>query len=191
MKEKLQMVVFVLVTGSILTAALIAVNYYTAPVIELNEQLTVRASVLDAIGIPYSPDELDSVFVENIETQQIGGQAFYVSGDEIVAFEFSGSGLWGPIDGVIAMDSDGERLWGISIIRQEETPGLGSRITEAAYLKQFAGKSAVRPLKSVQPGKAGAGNEIDAITGATMTSNAFVDIVNEQLSEGPALWGRK
>jgi Na+-transporting NADH:ubiquinone oxidoreductase subunit C len=183
MKDKILMIVFVLVLGSILTAALVAVNYLTTPLIEKNEEIAAKTSILKALNIPFAPENVEETFSNNVEQRQQNGTTYYVTKEQTIAFPYSGSGLWGPIEGIIAIQPDFERLKGITISRQEETPGLGSRITEAEYLAQFEGKRFSGGLKLVQPGRSSADNEIDSITGATMTTEAFVKILNEDIQE--------
>ena len=183
MKDKILMIVFVLVLGSILTAALVAVNYFTTPVIQKNEEIATKSSILEALSISFSPNEVEETFANNVEQRQQNGTIYYVAEDGDIAFPYSGSGLWGPIEGIIAIQPNFETLEGITISRQEETPGLGSRITEAGYLAQFEGKRFTEGLKLVQPGRSSADNEIDSITGATMTTDAFVKILNENIRE--------
>ena len=183
MKDKLLMILFVLILGSILTTALIAVNYYTTPIIKKNEEITIKSSVLQALEIVFTAENLDESFSANIQIEQKGGKTFYVSTAKDVAFAFSGAGVWGPIEGIIAIKPDYETFKGITIIRQEETPGLGSRITEKAYLDQFSDRKFFPLLTVIQGRPSQQPNEIDAITGATMTSNAFIDIINEQVAD--------
>ena len=135
MKDKILMIVFVLVLGSILTAALVAVNFYTTPVIEKNEEIATKSSILKALNISFKQDTVEDIFAGNVEEKQQEGTTYYVAKDRNIAFPYSGSGLWGPIEGIIAVQPDFETLKGITIIRQEETPGLGSRIGEAPYLE--------------------------------------------------------
>jgi Na+-transporting NADH:ubiquinone oxidoreductase subunit C len=181
MKDKILMIVFVLVLGSILTAALVVVSYLTTPIIRKNEELATKSSILRALNIPFQTATVEEVFATNAEQRQQDGTTYYVTKDKSIAFPYSGSGLWGPIEGIIAVKPDLQTLKGITIIRQEETPGLGSRITEAPYLAQFEGKRFSGGLKLVQPGRSSADNEIDAITGATLTSDAFISILNQNL----------
>ncbi len=183
MKDKILMIVFVLVLGSILTAALMAVNFYTIPIIEKNEGIATKSSILKALNISFNQDNVEEIFAENVEEKQQEGTTYYVAKDSNIAFPYSGSGLWGPIEGIIAVQPDFERLKGITIIRQEETPGLGSRIGEAPYLAQFEGKRFSDGLELVKPGRSSRDNQIDSITGATMTSDAFIAILNENLQE--------
>jgi Na+-transporting NADH:ubiquinone oxidoreductase subunit C len=188
MKDKILMIVFVLVLGTILTTALVAVNYFTTPVIEKNEEIATKTSILRALSISFDPGKVNEVFASNIEQRDQNGTTYYVAKNGDIAFRYSGSGLWGPIEGIIAIKPDFQTLEGVTISRQEETPGLGSRITEADYLAQFEGKHFTQGLKLVQPGRSSADNEIDSITGATMTSDAFIKILNENIRENvPAI----
>jgi Na+-transporting NADH:ubiquinone oxidoreductase subunit C len=188
MKDKILMIVFVLVLGSILTAALLAVNYVTTPVIQKNEEIATKSSILEALNIPFNSQNVEEVFADNVMQREQNGTTYYLTKEDTVAFPYSGSGLWGPIEGIIAIQPDFQRLEGITISRQEETPGLGSRITEAAYLAQFQDKRFTEGLKLVQPGRADRDNEIDSITGATMTTDAFIKILNENIRQAvPAI----
>lgn len=183
MKEKVFMVVFVLVLGIILTSALVAVDGYTADRIKRNQEVKLRMRVLDALGISYTKEDVEEKFSENIKPEQNSGKMFYTSGDGDVSFEISGSGLWGPISGILALSSDLATIKGISIIHQEETPGLGGRITERDFLDTFKGKK-ISPAITIQPaGKAEGDNEVDGITGATLSCKAFEAILNAQSKE--------
>jgi len=181
MKDKIMMLVFVLVLGTVLTGILVAVNWYTTPVISRNEQREIQASILQALGIPFGEGEQEQVFAGSVQARQAGQKTYYVADGAGIAFPYSGSGLWGPINGIVALNPDLSTLKGITIIHQEETPGLGSRITEQAYLDQFRGKDFTAGLKLVPPGKSSANNEIDAISGATLSPKAFLDILNANL----------
>lgn len=183
MKEKLSMILFVLVLGSMLTVALVVAHDYTAPIIERNQALKIKTKVLEAFDIAHTKDDVETVFSRNIETTEKEDRMFYISRNREIAFEISGSGLWGPIHGVIAMMPDLETIKGITIIHQEETPGLGGRIAEKAYLDKFKNKKIFPELKILPPGKVRKENEVDAITGATLSCKAFEKILNSQLKE--------
>lgn len=88
------------------------------------------------------------------------------------AFRVSPKGYGGAIDMVVGIDIKG-RVVGIKILSMKETPGLGSKASGADFLKQFLGKTAQNPLKAKK--------DIDAITGATITSQAVSDGVRQAL----------
>jgi len=190
MKERIKMIVFVLILGSILTTALVAVNNYTAPIIEKKAIIKTRMSILDALDILYTEDDVDEVFSkyvvpkEYVVPEEKEKKKFYISNTGEIAFEFSGSGVWGPIHGIVALLPDLETIKGIIIIHQEETPGLGGRISDKEYLDKFKEKRIMPELKILRPpDKASMENEVDGITGATLSCNAFAEILNSQLKK--------
>lgn len=70
---------------------------------------------------------------------------------------------------------------GMKVLESRETPGLGDKIEkDSSFVAAFAG--ALTPLLGVKAGKAtGGNNEIDMITGATISSKAVIDIINHRL----------
>lgn len=99
-----------------------------------------------------------------------------------------GAGLWGTIEAAVGLDTALKHFTGIAFINQNETPGLGARIMEPWYGEQIKGKTgglklAPEGTRSADPA------ELDAITGATITSAAVRDILNTLIDEAPALAG--
>ena len=76
---------------------------------------------------------------------------------------------------------------GISFYEHEETPGLGGEIGSEWFRAQFAGKSIVDETGSggiiIKTSKAKAINQVDAITGATMTCQKIQDMINNTINE--------
>jgi Na+-transporting NADH:ubiquinone oxidoreductase subunit C len=91
--------------------------------------------------------------------------------------------LWGPIHGIVALLADLKTIKGITIIHQEETPGLGGRIAETDFLDKFKAKKVFPRLIIQPPGKAVAENEVDGITGATLSCKAFEAILNSEIEK--------
>lgn len=85
------------------------------------------------------------------------------------------SGYGGDINFSMGIQKDGT-VGGVEILTISETAGLGMRATEEEFRSQFAGKN----VESFAVTKAGASadNEIDAISGATITSNGMTNGVN-------------
>ncbi len=81
----------------------------------------------------------------------------------------------GPLQFIAGITKDGT-VKAINILSHSDTPGLGARATEPEFYGQFTDKSQL-PLKVVK-GSAGNPDEIAAISGATITSNAVTDGVN-------------
>lgn len=78
----------------------------------------------------------------------------------------------------VGFDADGV-ITGVGIREISDTPGLGLKAKEADFRDQYIGKN-VESLTVTKMG-ASAENEIDAISGATVTSNAVTNAVNAAL----------
>jgi electron transport complex protein RnfG len=73
----------------------------------------------------------------------------------------------------------------MEILDSRETPGLGDKIyKDAAFVANFASLSVDPEIVAVKKGNKSAPNQIDAITGATISSKAVVKIINT----ANALW---
>ena len=182
MKDSVKMIAFVLLLASILTGALTAVESLTKPIIERNEALKIKRNVLAALEIPCEEDAMEAAFADKVTVVEKNNRTFYVTEDKTVAFPINGSGLWGPIRGVLAVEPDGVTVKGITIVHQEETPGLGSRIGEQVYLDKFRAKRLEPGITITEEGKASGDNEVDGITGATLSCQAFARILNSEAS---------
>ena len=187
MRDKISMIAFIVILGTILTTALVAVDNYTAPIIARNEDIKRKGSILKAFEILYNEDEIEKAFIDNVKVLGKGDRSYYVSKDGTIAFLFRGAGLWVPIEGVLSMNRDMKTISSIEIMRQEETPGLGGRIAEREYLDRFGDKMFAPNLKMVPEGRSNKNNEIDGITGATMSCNVFIAILNDQYKQYSAL----
>ena len=89
----------------------------------------------------------------------------------------SPTGYSGPVDIVVGIGMDGV-VRGVRILRHAETPGLGANADNPAFTDQYKGKGGTLSVTKATPGN----NEIQAITSATITSNAVTRGVNDALS---------
>ncbi len=103
-----------------------------------------------------------------------------------------GAGLWGPVWGYIAFKADGKTIIGSYFDHESETAGLGARIKDdpefqAEFTDESADFNAAKIFEIVkggapkEGGKSVLDNKIDAITGATMTSQGLNDAINNWL----------
>ena len=187
---RLRNVIFILVLGSVCTTLLLWIKGYTLPMIERYQEFRLKSSILEAAGVAYDSNNLDKVFHENIREMKNDGFIYYLSPDDSYIFEFEGRGLWGIIQGVITLDPDLETIENIRIISQEETPGLGGRISEEDFLVQFRGKKVSPRLSLILRRRATEVNEVDSISGASLTSQALIDMINESVLNFRQLLGR-
>lgn len=185
--KALRILIFVIIMGTVSSALLVGVNSFTAPLISKNEELKIKSAVLEVLEIPYDQHNVFTIFNDKVKVFKKDNYTFYASPEGSVAFEFNGPGLWGPISGTASINSDLKTIKTIKILHQEETPGLGARIAELGFLRQFRGKEFLPKLLFTPEGKASAKNEVDAITGATGSSKALEKLLNETLLKNSTL----
>ncbi len=94
-------------------------------------------------------------------------------------------GYGGAVSVTVGIDVNGAITGVVPGDLANETPGLGQNASKASWLKQFVGKSG-----SIEVVKNGAGeNQINAITSATITSNAVTSGVNKALAKYTEIGG--
>jgi electron transport complex protein RnfG len=100
------------------------------------------------------------------------------------AVRMEASGYGGPIQLLVGVSPDMTKLLGIAVAESTETPGLGARIQEDSFQNQFEGldaKQRIIPVKNQEPDPER--NEIQALSGATISTNAVVNALNRALPE--------
>jgi electron transport complex protein RnfG len=90
-----------------------------------------------------------------------------------IAFIAEGGGFQGDIKMMVGMDVENEKLTGMTVLSHLETPGLGARIEEDWFQDQFKGKSINDEYRVKE--------DIEAITGATISSNAVANILKNTI----------
>ncbi len=111
-------------------------------------------------------------------------QAFDASGQSLgFAFVAAGPGFSDKIKLVVAVDESCSKYFGFEVLSSYETPGFGSKIAEDYFNDQFIGA----PSDKLQLIKSGDDKKIDeqivAITGATVSSEAVVKIFNRHIDK--------
>ena len=164
---------FVKLAGTLLLIAVVVagllglVNYITADRIAAINQEKTAASMQEV---------LPSASYEEVE--YTGSDALvktvYAASDGGYVVEVTPSGFGGEIDMVVGIAPDGT-VSGVSIISMSETSGLGANAAKESFRAQFAGTSGTLAVSKD-------GGEIDALTGATITSRAVTSGVNAALA---------
>lgn len=171
-----QLTRFGLILGIICLAAtlVLAVTYeITKPRIEEQRRLEEERALKDIMPDASSFEAKTAGDIEYFEAHKDGSLAGY-------CLKVTGSGYGGYMHMIVGIDTNG-MIKGLSILEHQETPGLGSKINEVRpgekvpyFLRQFRGKQA----RTVR-----VGGGIDAITGATISSEAVTDAVREAVDK--------
>lgn len=94
----------------------------------------------------------------------------------------SPNGYGGDVQVALGITNEGEITAFTVISAANETPGLGARSTEPEFQNQFSGLSALNRIAFSKTGADKSKNEIDAISGATITTTAVTNAVNEAIN---------
>ena len=170
-KEIILPIVVLLVICVGVTAILASVNNLTKePIAQQAQQKAeqARAVVLpNAESFEQIPAELDGV------SEVCKG----LKNGETVGYTFTASsnGYGGAVEVMVGIDSKSGEISGVSILSQGETPGLGANAVKSEFTDQYKQKAQkITVIKNAAP-KDG---EIEALTGATITSRAVTNAVN-------------
>lgn len=179
--------ILVLTLITIISGAVLAGwDMYTKPKVEYHREQALQAAIAEVLP-PYDHFE--------VLNTDLGALYIGKAEDSVTtvgtAFMAIGSGFQGEIRIMVGFAAEKEALTGIKVLEQIETPGLGTKIVTDPSNKQdplwwpaqFKGVS-VKPeivvLKNAIPTK---DNEIQGITGATISSKAVARIINDRLTE--------
>lgn len=174
----------VLVVVSVVVVTLLAyTDHLTKPVIAartLADQNAAKQSVLPAAQSFTElklPEGLTAQS-EGLSAVQTAWVAQDASGAPVgVVVALASKGYAGPVGFTVGVDFSG-KVTGVKPGTHKETPGLGDKVIAptSKVMKQLAGLTPTAPLKTIKG--APADNEVDAISGSTITSRAAVRAVS-------------
>lgn len=177
MKKSVHMVLALSVVGMISGASLVGVYRYTQPKIEENKRAEIRRAVFEVL-----PEAKDYNTI--IKEDRLIYQGLDSSGNLVgYAFIGEGAGYQGIIEIMIGMDSELNQTKGIQILESVETPGLGAKITSESFLEQFKALLVVPLIELIKQKEAEEDNQVQAITGATISSQTVVNILNNTIED--------
>ena len=169
-----------------------------------SEQITARVIDLDSgeYTDEFDPDTFDSFEAARDSAtgrtlsgdQDIAGLSrvenyatVYLIGDENdpeqIVLPIRGQGLWGLMRGFLAVEGDGNTIVSITYYEHSETPGLGGEVNNPRWQAQWEGKKIYDEEGDLSPAihltKGGASDdyEVDALSGATLTSNGVTNML--------------
>ena len=113
-----------------------------------------------------------------------------IEGSKYYIIPLRGKGLWDAIWGYISLKDDVNTVKGAVFDHKGETPGLGAEITQAWFQERFSDEKifdengnlvGVSVVKGSKGNADKADNQVDAISGATITGNGVSDMISERL----------
>jgi Na+-transporting NADH:ubiquinone oxidoreductase subunit C len=158
-----------------------------------------RAAARDpGLSVAIPPQE-DLARIHRRARQAIVYLVEYRGGLRSVILPVYGAGLYSTLYGFVALAGDGNRVQGVRFYQHGETPGLGGEIDSPRWLSQWNGKQLtdakgqlrISVVKGgVDPDSPEAHYQVDAISGATITSQGVSNLMRYWLGEqgfGPFL----
>jgi electron transport complex protein RnfG len=150
----------------------------TQPVIEANrlqKKLAAIASVLPPFD--NQPDQ-DSIIIPNSKGERVEFYLAQKDGKPVgVAFQSMIQGYSSKIAIMMGVTPDG-KIYGIDILNQNETPGLGNKVANESFTRQFDGKG----LSSVRWDVKKYNGDFDQVTAATVSSRTVIRGIKEGLA---------
>lgn len=127
----------------------------------------------------------------NIVIKKLSDTAYEASSDNNkigYVFIYENKGYVGPVRVMTGVNSEGS-VTGVKILSSKETAGLGSKAGDPSFLNQYSRSGGFIDAFKVVKEQPSADDEIQAVTGATVTSRAVTDAVNKGISEYKQLTG--
>nr|VFK79494.1 MAG: electron transport complex protein RnfG [Candidatus Kentron sp. SD] len=185
--SSLRLILTLTLAGLFSGLAIVGIYDATLPRITANKAMALQTAVFKVLPgivrlqeIGYRNGEL---FVPENRTAEL--ESVYAGFDEkdyLVGYAIpaEGPGFQDTIRLLYGYHSDRGRITGMEILESRETPGLGDKIyKDLDFVASFRGLRPGPPIRAVKKSARPASNEIDAITGATISSVAVVKIINQ------------
>ncbi len=187
----LRLVLTLAIAGLISGVAIIGIYESTLPTITANKARELREAVFKVLpgvsqmqALVHRDGALVAVEAEAKDEPVVYGG--YDQDGNFVGYAIPGAGpgFQDTIGLLYGYTPDGKLVLGMEILESRETPGLGDKIyKDADFVAGFSALSVEPEIVAVKKGTRSLANEIDAITGATISSKAVVRIINETHAE--------
>jgi electron transport complex protein RnfG len=186
----LRLVLTLAIAGLISGIAIIGIYETTLPTITANKARELQEAVFKVLPgidnmqpIVYRDGEI--VVAEPAADEPVVYGGYDENGDFVgYAIPAAGPGFQDTIGLLYGYAPEPKHVLGMEILESRETPGLGDKIyKDLAFVGEFSELAIEPEIVAVKKGTKTRANEIDAITGATISSKAVVRIINEAHAE--------
>ena len=176
--NSLSAMIFSLVGVSVFSGLMLGFVYEQtkAPIQAAQNHMELEA-ITDIIGSDYDNNPFeDKTYIYDDNGNKL---EFYPArkDGQIKAFAiktFSNKAFGGKLELIAGFGINGKIL-GYKVVNSQETPGLGTKVSEADFAEQFRGLRPQSPAFNVRQD----GGEIDAVTSATISSRAVIDAIRK------------
>lgn len=176
--KSVRIVIALTVVGVVSGGLLSVVFGFAEPLIQENRRRATQAAVREVVP-----------GTQSVKSAKIDGLTVFKGLDKDgkllgYAFPAEFSGFQGKIKIMVGIDPQLEKVTGLVVLENIETPGLGNKIVDKSWRDRFiglSGKTEMRLVKNQAADKEQ--NEVEAITGATISSQAVLDGANRQIKQ--------
>ncbi len=159
---------------------------------EANVQLDQKKQILNSLNLRDLDDNAAEAKYKEVvkDDGEVDGNRILtceVDGKKKYVIPLKGMGLWGPIYGYLAIDDDKNTVFGAYFNHDSETAGLGAEIKDSReWQEKFRGKKIFSQgsddiALSVKKKIDDPATQVDAVTGATLTSDGVTNMFSEGL----------
>lgn len=178
----------------VIVAFVLAFVYQTLkPMQDANVALDKKKQILNSLNLRSLDDAVAEAKYKEVvkEMKTADSKTYYeckVEGKTKYVFPLKGMGLWGGISGYIALDDDKNTVFGAYFNHESETAGLGAEIKDdQSWQEKFIGKKVFNDngdiVLAVVKKLEDKDHQVDAVTGATLTSNGVSDMLRDCLGQ--------
>jgi electron transport complex protein RnfG len=164
MNDMIKLGLTLMIVTLIAGAGLALTNHYTAPQIKIQKESAINEALNKVIDAD-SFEEVEDYYEAYKESELVGKVS-----------RIEAQGYSSTIIALVGLDKD-NKITGVDVIEQQETPGLGANIEKESFISQFIGKTKDSLMIKKD------GGEIDAITGATISSRAITKSIKDKIEE--------
>jgi Na+-translocating ferredoxin:NAD+ oxidoreductase subunit G len=176
-KQAAHMILTLSLIGMLSGGVLALVSTWAFPLIAQRELEAKEAAIYQ---VQPEASSYEQVAVDTLEVYRV----FDASGQPIgYSVVHGANGFQSFIRVMIGLSQDLNSVTAIEILDHNETPGLGTLVNDPDYKDQFLGLSTTPNIVWVKGIPAEAPNEVQTITGATISSRAVVEIVDDAVTE--------
>jgi electron transport complex protein RnfG len=176
--NKIVRMIIVLTAIGLISGGILAVVYqWSLPKIQENQIRETDAAIFKVLP---ETEVYDKIVKDDLVYFECYGEGEERVGTAILC---KGNGYQGEIKLMVGVNVDFTKFTGMTVLEQVETPGLGAEISSRKFEKQFKDLATRPPIEYVKGKAPEKPNEIQAITGATISSRSVVNIINKTVKQ--------
>ncbi|MBI4930527.1 MAG: FMN-binding protein [Bacteroidetes bacterium] len=194
--SSLRLILTLGIAGFLAGLIMVSTYLYTKPLIEANKAAAIEKAIFKVLPkctsfktLELKDGKLSEFDIKNKTAKGEAPKLVYQGFDStkaMIGFAILGSeiGFADVITILMGYDANKKIIIGYEVLECKETPGLGDKIFKKAdFLKNFTSLLTEPEIKFAKHGEKHNPNEVEAITGATISSKAVIRLLNKSMKE--------